>query len=1317
MSADLQATEQDDLHHPHPAAEHGDGATEAANDEEQSDEEDEEEEDDDGEDEEPKLKYARLTGSLTNLYRNGDSTSAFTQAGDKMVLGTHNGNIHLLQLPTLHSLKTYHAHSATITSLSVSPTPPPPRSTDASNPAPATTPPSPAPPRTPTPHTTTTTRTPSRTQQAPSIPATPNNAIYIATSSLDGHICISSLLDPKDVQLRNFARPVQTVALSPHYKADRTYLSAGLAGQLILTVGGKAGVTVGANTSSTAAAASGWLGSMGLGGDRGKDTVLHSGEGVIREVKWSLSGKWVVWVNEEGIKIMRSHLHLGSEESEEAWRRIAHAARPNRRAWEEMAGVWRARAEWVDDRCLESDHDVVGLEGEERKEEVVVVVNGTPSAAQKKTKKVEKLVVGWGDTAWILHVSQGGTTPAGKKQIGTADIVHKLQFRDCIVSGITLYTPSLLAILAYRTRDDNDRPILLQQQQQQQQNGGRQGRRQRHRQTGLEPQLRLIDVRGGEEVVLDELSISRFETLSAQDYHLSTLYIPQPKATPATATTEKSGALEGLWDAAGGKYASRMFSSGASMVSRSSSGDRPSIASPPGSTLGVPAASPAKRRRVDAHPYAAEPGLKLLIQSPYDCILAIKRDKSDHLAWLLERKEYARAWELVDSHPEIVGPGDAASGVGTDASQASTPSKAQGSLADFFADDSASQRSGVRAQTSAAEKEKKRIGEQWLQQLVSASRWEEAGAVAGKVLGTSSRWEHWVWTFAQADKFDEITPYIPSTSRARLPGVVYEVILGHYVAANPRRLAELLEEWDPSLDLFDAGSVIKAIEARVGSEDDVDDGGEEWRTLMEALAKLYLADGRAKEALNCWIRTQNAEKAFELIREENLMDVVAPEDVPGLLMLRVSKDMTKSARLSELEDATREAVQLLAGEAHRGSLMPATVIRQLQKKGPNFRPFIFFYLRTLWNGTNRDDDTATHLHRRFDHHRKILDEGHALVEDHADLAVELFSQYDRDLLMTFLRASEVYNYETAAATCERLHYIPELVYVLSKMGQTKRALFLIIGDLGDVKQAIDFTKENPDLWDDLLEYSMDKPQFIRGLLEEVGTAIDPVELVRRIPEGLEIEGLREGVQKMFREYDIQFSISEGVARVLRGEVVVGMETLRAGQRKGVRFEVVTEEGVKIKEVEIRKPAPDKIVDGAEQLPPIRPQSRGQRDEKARPAQPGHCVGCSELFSEDGKSSTRAQSILSSPTDMGDVETEPLIGFACGHVYHLSCLLKANPDTSDPSTIERLLSQLRSSNDDDDGTGYSGRSVGAKVAHAHIIRNVLRGGCPVCGVDS
>lgn len=233
--------------------------------------------------------------------------------------------------------------------------------------------------------------------------------------------------------LRNFARPVNAVALSPEYKYDRTFLSGGLAGNLILTVGGRRGVSSNANVSSAAAATQGWLGSLGLGSNTGKDTILHSGEGAINTIKWSLSGKFVVWVNEKGIKIMRSNLKLGSEDLEYAWRRIAHIDRPDRSQWEEMAAVWKARLEWIDDEHLETDDDpppkANGAHPSDPLESSAVrALEVAKTGRSSKRKRPEKLVVGWGDTIWVLQVKPEGTgtgRDVGEKVIGSASILHQ----------------------------------------------------------------------------------------------------------------------------------------------------------------------------------------------------------------------------------------------------------------------------------------------------------------------------------------------------------------------------------------------------------------------------------------------------------------------------------------------------------------------------------------------------------------------------------------------------------------------------------------------------------------------------------------------------------------------------------------------------------------------------------------------------------------------------------------------------------------------------------------------------------------------------
>lgn len=254
------------------------------------------------------------------------------------------------------------------------------------------------------------------------MPNTPSNAIYIATSSIDGKVCIASLVDSRDNQLRDFARPVQAVGLSPDYKNDRTYISGGLAGNLVLTVGGRAGSSTSTTTGTASAAASGWLGTIGLGTNGGKDTVLHSGEGAIGTIKWSLTGKFVVWVNEHGVKIMRSNLHLDSADSDSAWKRIGHVDRPQDEGWEEMAGVWKGRVEWIDERSIESDED-------DRAREASTSSPATAKLKQqasKSSKRIEKLLVGWGGTIWIINVHPGGVgvgRNAGERSVGRAEII------------------------------------------------------------------------------------------------------------------------------------------------------------------------------------------------------------------------------------------------------------------------------------------------------------------------------------------------------------------------------------------------------------------------------------------------------------------------------------------------------------------------------------------------------------------------------------------------------------------------------------------------------------------------------------------------------------------------------------------------------------------------------------------------------------------------------------------------------------------------------------------------------------------------------
>lgn len=592
---------------------------------------------------------------------------------------------------------------------------------------------------------------------------------------------------------------------------------------------------------------------------------------------------------------------------------------------------------------------------------------------------------------------------------------------DCVVSGLSLYTPTLLIVLAYIKAEDEDNssPPTLKGHKHNSSTGSEPSGGIRRRQNAIAPELRLIDLASSEEVDTDGLTVSRFERLSASDYHLAVL--PAVRAAPVQPTSR--GTLEalagmgsGMWNASinATLTATNATMSGATALLSSSASIFSSDVSDGDSGSRIPSTISAARQ--PAHPNVATQGMRIFIHSPYDCILATKRDLSDHLSWLLETVKYEQAWQLIDNHPEVIsnspeklaeiGPGTAQTG--------------QNTGDDFYDDISSTADSASKLINSSVEKEKRRIGELWIQQLITAGQWATAGQVCGKVLGTSTRWEHWVWTFASAKKFDEITNYIPTTHiQPPLPSSIYELVLGNYIANDRTRVPELLERW-PS-ELFDIKAITDALENQLKyrdvREDSIEGGerGRDWRIVMESLGKLYVAGGRPRDGLRCFFKLHDGDMAMSLIKEFHLVDAVA-DNIPSFILLRVSDEQVRSASRSELEQATSEAIKLLVDEAQHGLVRPDVVVSQLQAK--NLPLYLFFYLRSLWRGQGLENRTG-------ENREHLVVESKSLVDEHADLAIELFATYDRPLLMEVLRNSTSYSLEEVGAALSILLFLRE----------------------------------------------------------------------------------------------------------------------------------------------------------------------------------------------------------------------------------------------------------------------------------------------------
>ncbi|ORX62542.1 vacuolar protein sorting-associated protein 41 [Hesseltinella vesiculosa] len=408
----------------------------------------------------------------------------------------------------------------------------------------------------------------------------------------------------------------------------------------------------------------------------------------------------------------------------------------------------------------------------------------------------------------------------------------------------------------------------------------------------------------------------------------------------------------------------------------------------------------------------------------------------------------------------------------------------------------------------------KTIGQTYLNYLIDQKRYEDAAKESTDVLANDkAEWETWVFRLAELGQLQAIAHRIPMDN-PRLSSTVYEMVLAWYMQCDQKTLLDIIHVWP--VDLYNLPSIVVAMEDQLAK--DVDN-----EILLECLADLYTYNNQPDKAIEYNLRLFRP-NAFDLIQEYDMFEAVKDKAV---LLLEFDQHLLEKTKRDDPTTSTKPsslpAVQLLVKNTE--VMPPSKIVRQLRLH----RPFLHTYLDALF------------------------DRDHHLGAEFHDLQVELYAEYDYPKLLDFLRTSTYISLEKAYRTCEKKDLVPEMVFVLGRMGDNKKALMLIINRLGDVQRAIDFAKEqkDDDLWEDLLTYSMDKPMFIRGLLENVGTDIEPLRLIQRIPDNLEIDGLKDSLLKILQDYNLQMSLHQGCEKILVSDSVYLADRMYKTQKRGV----------------------------------------------------------------------------------------------------------------------------------------------------------------------
>ena len=160
-------------------------------------------------------------------------------------------------------------------------------------------------------------------------------------------------------------------------------------------------------------------------------------------------------------------------------------------------------------------------------------------------------------------------------------------------------------------------------------------------------------------------------------------------------------------------------------------------------------------------------------------------------------------------------------------------------------------------------------------------------------------------------------------------------------------------------------------------------------------------------------------------------------------------------------------------------------------------------------------------------------------------------------LLKFLNTSPYYDVEHALEICQtkRLHRCS--IYLLGRMGRSREALDVIFDELHDMSAAIAFAKSSTRdsrLWGLLLERALAAPgelagEYVGQLLTSAGQSVDPLMLIDRIPEGLEIPRMRDKLVTILREYSFATRMHAGCVQVAeRDSFALAMESVRVRRR-------------------------------------------------------------------------------------------------------------------------------------------------------------------------
>lgn len=408
-------------------------------------------------------------------------------------------------------------------------------------------------------------------------------------------------------------------------------------------------------------------------------------------------------------------------------------------------------------------------------------------------------------------------------------------------------------------------------------------------------------------------------------------------------------------------------------------------------------------------------------------------------------------------------------------------------------------------------------GESYIKKLIAKENWDEAASAITEVFSGTDiegededfrnyvifKWGKYISVLESSRKMDIIAPLIPK--KPALDPRIYDEVLKYYLGSGQiSQFSNYIHNW-PN-ELFTSSLFQNMLEEMIEKDDK---NSVEYRT---DLIYLLLNENQELKAIPHLIKMKDS-RAFDIIQEKKVLPMYSNQLLDVVLV--PYNDKVENLQKLSLEEATRifaQSMELLVQGSHMINVK--TIIAKLSsRKEIRVLLFLFFQLASK---------------------KEPL-----MITPFENDMVELYYEFDHPHLLEFLKSKNDYDVERAIDLCSKdENCFNELIYLWGKVGETRKALSLIIDKKDDPELAIQFVKNSrdPDLWEYLVTYSLTKPRFIKELLDpraSIGNAY--TEVVKRVPENMEIEGLKALLESATKENLLSLNVNMGIFKIIDEE--------------------------------------------------------------------------------------------------------------------------------------------------------------------------------------